>query len=106
LLRSGRRVVVMIDEAHNLSTDLLEEIRILSDLEKNHEKLLQVMLIGQPELQQRLASTEMRQLAQRVSIRCELLPLVPEEVKAYISHRLAIAASQTIAVTRNARIIC
>ena len=58
--------VVMIDEAHNLTTEVLEEIRILSDLEKNREKLLEVMLIGQPELQKRLASTEMRQLAQRV----------------------------------------
>ena len=74
--------VVMIDEAHNLTTDLLEEIRILSDLEKNHEKLLEVMLIGQPELRDRLASTEMRQLAQRVSLRCELVPSVPEAVKA------------------------
>jgi general secretion pathway protein A len=85
--------VVMIDEAHNLSTDLLEEMRILSDFEKNREKLLQVMLIGQPELQERLASTEMRQLAQRVSLRCELVPLVPEEVHAYISHRLTVAGN-------------
>jgi general secretion pathway protein A len=85
--------VVMIDEAHNLATDLLEEIRILSDLEKNHEKLLEVMLIGQPELQERLASTEMRQLAQRVSLRCELVPLAPDEVKAYISHRLTVAGN-------------
>jgi general secretion pathway protein A len=85
--------VVMIDEAHNLSTDLLEEIRILSDLEKNREKLLEVMLIGQPELRERLASTEMRQLAQRVSLRCELVPLVPEEVHAYISHRLTVAGN-------------
>jgi general secretion pathway protein A len=85
--------VVMIDEAHNLTNDLLEEIRILSDLEKNREKLLEVMLIGQPELQERLASTEMRQLAQRVSLRCELVPLVPEAVKAYISHRLTVAGN-------------
>src|SRR5262249_36754905 len=85
--------VVMIDEAHNLKTDLLEEIRILSDLEKNREKLLEVMLIGQPELQERLASTEMRQLAQRVSLRCELVPLVPEEVNVYIAHRLTVAGN-------------
>jgi general secretion pathway protein A len=85
--------VVMIDEAHNLTTDLLEEIRILSDLEKNREKLLEVMLIGQPELQERLASTEMRQLAQRVTLRCELVPLVPEAVNAYISHRLTVAGN-------------
>ena len=85
--------VVMIDEAHNLTTDLLEEVRILSDLEKNHEKLLEVMLIGQPELRDRLASTEMRQLAQRVSLRCELVPLAPDTVKAYISHRLTVAGN-------------
>jgi general secretion pathway protein A len=85
--------VVMIDEAHRLTTDLLEEIRILSDLEKNREKLLEVMLIGQPELQERLASTEMRQLAQRVSLWCELVPLAPEEVKAYVSHRLTVAGN-------------
>jgi type II secretory pathway predicted ATPase ExeA len=85
--------VVMIDEAHNLKTDLLEEIRILSDLEKNREKLLEVMLVGQPELQERLASTEMRQLAQRVSLRCELVPLRPDDVNAYISHRLRVAGN-------------
>jgi len=85
--------VVMIDEAHNLTTEVLEEIRILSDLEKNREKLLEVMLIGQPELQKRLASTEMRQLAQRVSLRCELVPLRPDEVHSYISHRLTIAGN-------------
>ena len=85
--------VVMIDEAHNLKTDLLEEIRILSDLEKNHEKLLEVMLIGQPELQERLASPGMRQLAQRVSVRCELVPLRRDEVKGYITHRLSVAGN-------------
>jgi general secretion pathway protein A len=85
--------VVMIDEAHNLKTDMLEEIRILSDLEKNHEKLLEVMLIGQPELQERLASPGMRQLAQRVSLRCELVPLVRDEVNGYITHRLSVAGN-------------
>jgi type II secretory pathway predicted ATPase ExeA len=85
--------VVMIDEAHNLTTELLEEIRILSDLEKNHEKLLEVMLIGQPELQERLATPGMRQLAQRVSLRCELVPLVRDEVNGYITHRLTVAGN-------------
>src|SRR5580765_108444 len=85
--------VVMIDEAHNLTCELLEEIRILSDLEKNQQKLLEVVLIGQPELQSRLASNEMRQLSQRVSLRCELVPLVPEEVRAYVEHRLTVAGN-------------
>jgi type II secretory pathway predicted ATPase ExeA/cell division septation protein DedD len=84
--------VVMIDEAQNLTTELLEEIRILSDLE-NRQKLLQVLLVGQPELQRRLATPAMRQLSQRVSIRCELMPFAREDVKPYVSHRLAIAGN-------------
>jgi general secretion pathway protein A len=84
--------VVMIDEAQNLTTELLEEIRILSDLE-NRQKLLQVLLVGQPELQLRLATPAMRQLSQRVSIRCELTPFAREDVKPYVSHRLAIAGN-------------
>jgi type II secretory pathway predicted ATPase ExeA len=84
--------VVMIDEAQNLTTELLEEIRILSDLE-NRQKLLQILLVGQPELQLRLTTSAMRQLSQRVSIRCELIPLAREDVKPYVSHRLAVAGS-------------
>lgn len=84
--------VVMIDEAQNLTAELLEEIRILSDLE-NGQKLLEVFLIGQPELQARLATPSMRQLSQRVSIRCELSPLAREEVTRYVSHRLTIAGN-------------
>ena len=84
--------VVMIDEAQNLPNALLEEIRILADLE-NEQKLLQLVLVGQPELQARLSSTEMRQLTQRLSVRCELGPLHRSEVGDYISHRLTIAGS-------------
>jgi type II secretory pathway predicted ATPase ExeA len=84
--------VVMIDEAQNLTTELLEEIRILSDLE-NRQKLLQVLLVGQPELQLRLGTSAMRQLSQRVSSRCELMPLAREDVKSYVSHRLMIAGN-------------
>jgi type II secretory pathway predicted ATPase ExeA len=84
--------VVMIDEAQNLTTELLEEIRILSDLE-NRQKLLQVLLVGQPELQLRLTTSAMRQLSQRVSTRCELVPLAREDVKPYISHRLTVAGN-------------
>jgi general secretion pathway protein A len=84
--------VVMIDEAQNLTTELLEEIRILSDLE-NRQKLLQVLLVGQPELQLRLATSTMRQLSQRVSTRCELIPLAREDVNTYVSHRLTIAGN-------------
>ena len=85
--------VVMIDEAQNLTAELLEEVRILSDLEKNGQKLLEVFLVGQPELQSRLATSTMRQLSQRVSIRCELSPLAREDVTPYVSHRLTIAGN-------------
>ena len=82
--------VLIIDEAQNLSPALLEEIRILSDLE-SPEKLLQVVLIGQLELRAKLKLPEMRQLDQRVSARCSLLPLNRDGVAGYISHRLAVA---------------
>jgi type II secretory pathway predicted ATPase ExeA/cell division septation protein DedD len=82
--------VVMIDEAQNLPTELLEEIRILSDLE-NRQNLLEVLLVGQPELQSRLATSVMRQLSQRVTTRCELPPFVRSDVRPYVAHRLTIA---------------
>ena len=84
--------VVMIDEAQNLTAELLEEIRILSDLEHG-QKLLEVVLVGQPELQARLATPGMRQLSQRVSIRCELSPLVRGDIARYVSHRLTVAGN-------------
>jgi len=82
--------VLIIDEAQNLSPALLEEIRILSDLEAP-EKLLQVVLVGQLELQAKLKLPEMRQLDQRVSARCHLLPLSRDAVAGYITHRLSVA---------------
>ena len=82
--------VLIIDEAQNLSMPLLEEIRILSDLEAP-EKLLQVVLVGQLELQAKLKLPEMRQVDQRVSVRCNLVPLDREAVSSYITHRLQIA---------------
>ena len=82
--------VLIIDEAQNLSSALLEEIRILSDLE-SPDKLLQVVLVGQLELRAKLKQPEMRQLDQRVSARCSLEPLSREGVAGYISHRLGVA---------------
>jgi general secretion pathway protein A len=82
--------VVIIDEAQNLSLPLLEEIRILSELERR-EKLLQVVLVGQPELRSSLKLPQMRQVDQRVSVRCELTALDAEGVVGYVLHRLAIA---------------
>jgi general secretion pathway protein A len=84
--------VLVIDEAQNLPLTLLEEIRILSELEQR-EKLLQVVLVGQPELRSNLKLPQMRQVDQRVSVRCELAPLDAESVAGYVKHRLAVAAA-------------
>lgn len=86
--------VLIIDEAQNLPLPLLEEIRILSDLE-GREKLLQVVLVGQPELRAHLKLPELRQVDQRVSVRCELTPLTRDGVAGYIEHRLRVAADGT-----------
>ncbi len=82
--------VLIIDEAQNLPLPLLEEVRILSDLE-GREKLLQVVLVGQPELREHLKLPEMRQVNQRVSVRCELSPLTRDGVRGYVEHRLRVA---------------
>ena len=83
--------MLIIDEAQNLPLPVLEQIRILSNLETDKEKLLQIILVGQLNLQTLLRSPEMRQLDQRVSIRYELKPLDDETVAAYVAHRLTIA---------------
>jgi general secretion pathway protein A len=83
--------VLIIDEAQNLPLGLLEEIRILSDLEQR-EKLLQVVLVGQPELKSHLKMPQMRQVDQRVSVRCELTPLGAQDVGKYVRHRLSVAS--------------
>jgi general secretion pathway protein A len=85
------RAVVIIDEAQNLPLPILEQIRILSNLETDKEKLLQIILVGQLNLIPLLRSPELRQLDQRISVRYQLKPLTEEEVTAYISHRLAVA---------------
>ncbi len=90
----GRRTVLIIDEAQNLSPEVLEEIRLLTNLETTREKLLQVILIGQPELADILARPELRQLAQRVTARCHLRPFTEEESRAYVQHRLEVAGRQ------------
>jgi general secretion pathway protein A len=93
-LRAG--ALLIIDEAQNLPRQVLEQIRILSNLETNKEKLLQVVLVGQLNLKELLHSPELRQLDQRVSIRSELKPLTREETSAYIAHRLTIAGGGAI----------
>jgi general secretion pathway protein A len=90
----GRRTVLIIDEAQNLATDVLEQIRLLTNLETSQEKLLQIILIGQPELIALLERRELRQLAQRITARYHLLPLSKHETHAYIRHRLAVAGKR------------
>ena len=87
--------VLIIDEAQHLSADVLEEIRILSNLETNDQKLLQVVIVGQLNLLELLHKAELRQLDQRISIRCSLKALTREEVEAYVTHRLWVARGST-----------
>jgi general secretion pathway protein A len=96
---NGRNTVLLIDEAQHLQFDVLEQIRLLTNLETNTRKLLQIILIGQPELSEMLSRPELRQLNQRITARYELQPLNREETDAYIRHRLQVAglpASQEI----------
>ncbi|UCE87368.1 MAG: AAA family ATPase [Deltaproteobacteria bacterium] len=90
--RDGRRVLLIIDEAQNLSTDTLEQIRLLSNLETERSKLIQIVLLGQPELEQKLGSAELRQLRQRIGVHWRLDPLTAAETRDYVRHRLRIAA--------------
>jgi len=87
----GRRTVLIIDEAQNLSIDVLEQVRLLTNLETSTRKLLQILLIGQPELQVMMAQPELRQLGQRVTARYHLTPLLSDETAAYVRHRLEVA---------------
>ena len=87
----GRRTILIVDEAQNLRLDVLEQIRLLTNLETTKQKLLQIILIGQTELRELLARTDMRQLAQRITGRYHLEPLTREETGAYIDHRLKVA---------------
>jgi len=92
---AGKRVVLVVDEAQNLSPDVLEQVRLLTNLETNTQKLLQIILIGQPELRELLSRNELRQLAQRITGRYHLNPLSHEESAAYVLHRLRVAGATT-----------
>lgn len=87
----GRRIILLVDEAQNLSTAVLEQLRLLTNLETARQKLLQIILIGQPELREILAQNNLRQLAQRVTGRYHLEPLSREEAAYYIDHRMKVA---------------
>ena len=97
----GQRTVVIIDEAQNLSADVLEQVRLLTNLETTTQKLLQILLIGQPELHGMMNQPELRQLGQRITARYHLTPLSPEETTAYIEHRLEVAGCKRPLFTRS-----
>ncbi len=90
----GKKVILIIDEAQNLTTEVLEQLRLLSNLETSRDKLLQIILVGQPELGEKLDSHELRQLDQRITLRCQLVPLSHKEVREYIQHRINIASKK------------
>lgn len=93
-LRQGEHVVLILDEAQTLPDQSLEEIRLLSNLETDREKLLQIVLAGQPELLSRLEQRQFRQLKQRITVRCDLQPLAPREIRRYVAHRLRVASGR------------
>ncbi|MGQ0699781.1 MAG: AAA family ATPase [Panacagrimonas sp.] len=99
---NDRRTVLIIDEAQNLSPAVLEQVRLLTNLETNKEKLLRIMLVGQPELADLLARPDLRQLASRITARYHLTPLEQEETAEYVRHRLRVAGTQESLFTAEA----
>ncbi len=97
----GERVVLVIDEAQNLSPESLEQVRLLTNLETSKEKLLQIILLGQPELRELLRRRSLRQLAQRITARYHLTPLGPDDTARYVGHRLAVAGAKRDPFTRS-----
>jgi len=97
--RNNTTTVLIVDEAQHLEPELLEEIRLLTNLETSQQKLLQIVLVGQPELDQKMDSAALRQLKQRIALRCQLEPLQEEETKSYILRRLQRAGANSSATT-------
>lgn len=91
--RERRTAVLIVDESQNLSADVLEEIRLLTNMETTQEKLLQIVLSGQPELEEKLRDPSLRQLRQRITIRCRTCPLSREEMQSYVTERLRVAGA-------------
>ena len=98
---NGENTVVIIDEAQNLPRDTLEQLRLLTNLETDKQKLLQIVLIGQPELRATMQREDLRQLAQRVTARYHLMPLDKQETYAYLKHRINIAGGQQNIISPN-----
>ncbi len=93
-MEEGRESVLIIDEAQNLTNELLEQVRMLSNLETDDRKLLQIVLMGQPELRDRLNDPALRQLRQRITVRFHLEPLKQHEIEQYVQHRMEISGAQ------------
>ena len=98
----GRQVLIMVDEAHRLDAEVLEGIRLLTNLETGKQKLVSIMLVGQPELEETLKKRELRQFNQRIGVRCRLHNLTREQTAEYVQHRLAPNPSDTPPVLFNA----
>src|SRR6266536_3026820 len=102
--RAGQNTVLVLDEAQNLDLHALEQIRLLSNFETQTEKLLQILLVGQPELLDKLDRPELRQLKQRIGLRCRILPLTAEQTRDYIRTRLRIAGATDLGLFSDAAI--
>jgi general secretion pathway protein A len=102
--RAGQNTVLVLDEAQNLDLHALEQIRLLSNFETQTEKLLQILLVGQPELLDKLDRPELRQLKQRIGLRCRILPLTAEQTRDYIRTRLRIAGASDLGLFSDAAI--
>jgi hypothetical protein len=93
---AGQNAVLILDEAQNLDLHALEQIRLLSNVETHAEKLLQILLVGQPELLKKLDRPELRQLKQRIGLRCRIVPLTPEQTRDYVRTRLRVAGARDL----------
>ena len=102
--RLGQSAVLILDEAQNLDAKTLEQVRLLSNFETPHEKLLQILLVGQPELLDTLDRPELRQLKQRISLRCRILPLTADQTRDYVRTRLRIAGARDLGLFSDAAI--
>ena len=92
-LEKGENITVIIDESQNLAPELMEQVRMLSNMETDQHKLMQIILAGQPELKERLRQPDLRQLRQRIMVHCDLAPLLEMETALYIQHRLNVAGA-------------
>lgn len=93
--RDDRNVVLIIDEAQNMPVETLENLRMISNIETSKDKLIQILLVGQPELERMLDLNELRQLRQRIAVRCKIAPLNKKESLAYVQHRMSKAAAKS-----------